>query len=105
MAELNDRITDMDRVNGGLKEQIRENDCMMARFADEIRMMDVEVDKKRREQENLDQHNRRLGTELEDLKHLHAKFEQMKVTLDEEGARRVQAESECDRLRQNLAEV
>eukprot|EP00354_Favella_ehrenbergii_P004412 CAMPEP_0170451122 /NCGR_PEP_ID=MMETSP0123-20130129/468_1 /TAXON_ID=182087 /ORGANISM="Favella ehrenbergii, Strain Fehren 1" /LENGTH=39 /DNA_ID= /DNA_START= /DNA_END= /DNA_ORIENTATION= len=38
----------------GLKDQVRENDNMMARFADDIRMMDVEVDRKRREQETLD---------------------------------------------------
>jgi len=54
LAELNDRITDMDRTNMGLKDQVRENDNMMARFADDIRMMDVEVDRKRREQETLD---------------------------------------------------
>ena len=78
---------------------------MMARFAEDIRMMDVEVDRKRREQETLDQENRRLGNELEDLRHLHSKFEQMKVTLDEESARRVQAEAECDRLRNQLMEV
>ena len=48
---------------------------MMAKFADEIRQMDVEVDRRRREQEQLDSENRSLRQELEDMKHLQAKFD------------------------------
>lgn len=47
--ELNDRVADVDRANIVLKDQVRENDIMMARFAEDIRLMDVEVDRRRRE--------------------------------------------------------
>ena len=50
----------MDRANASLKDQCRENDQMMARFADEIRQMDVEVERKRREQDAAETENRRL---------------------------------------------
>jgi len=103
IATLNDKISDMDRVNMSLKDQVSENDSMMARFADEIRQMDVEVDRRRREQEALEGDNRRLKEDLDDLRHLQAKFDQTRVTLDEEAARRVASEAEADRLRAQLA--
>lgn len=37
------------------------------------------------------------------MHHLQAKFEQTRITLDEEAARRVNAETEAERLRQQLA--
>ena len=43
---------------------------MMARFADEIRQMDVEVERKRREQEAADSENRRLSSDLDEMKYL-----------------------------------
>ena len=103
IAQLNDKVIDMDRNNGALKDQCSENDQMMARFADEIRQMDVEVDRRRREQDAQEIENRRLRDELDDMKHLNSKFEQMRVTLDEEAARRVAAEAEADRVRSQMA--
>ena len=72
---------------------------MMARFADEIRQLDVEVERKRREQEAADAENRRLSSDLEELKYLQSKYDQMKITLEEESARRNNAEAEADRVR------
>ena len=72
---------------------------MMARFADEIRQMDVEVERKRREQEAADAENRRLSSDLEELKYLQSTYDQMKITLEEESARRNNAEAEADRVR------
>ena len=57
---------------------------MMARFADEIRQMDVEVERKRREQEAADSENRRLSSDLDEMKYLQSKYDQMKITLEEE---------------------
>ena len=65
IAQLTDKVSDMDRANNGLKQQCQENDQMMARFADEIRQMDVEVDRRRREQDAQEVENRRLKDELE----------------------------------------
>ena len=76
---------------------------MMARFADEIRQMDVEVDRRRREQDAQEIENRRLKDELEQMQHLQAKYEQTRISLEEEAARRVHAETEADRLREQLA--
>lgn len=78
---------------------------MMARFADEIRQMDVEVDRRRREQEAQDIENRQLKDELEQMQHVHAKYEQTRISLEEESARRVNAETEADRLREQLSQV
>ena len=72
---------------------------MMARFADEIRQMDVEVERKRREQEAAETENRRLTSDLDELKYLQSKYDQMKITLEEESARRNNAEAEADRVR------
>ena len=78
---------------------------MMARFADEIRQMDVEVDRRRREQDAQEAENRRLKDDLNEMHHLQAKFEQTRITLDEEAARRVAAETEADRLRLQLSQT
>ena len=94
----------MDRVNNGLKQQCSENDQMMARFAEEIRLMDVEVDRRRREQDAQEVENRRLRDELEQMQHLQAKYDQLRITLEEESARRVNAEAEVERLRSQLAQ-
>ena len=100
IAQLTDKVSDMDRANNSLKQQCQENDQMMARFAEEIRQMDVEVDRRRREQDAQEVENRRLKDELEQMHHLQAKYDQLRVTLEEESARRVNAETEADRLRQ-----
>ena len=39
------------------------------------------------------------------MHHLQAKFDQIRITLDEETARRVKAEAEADRLRGSLLET
>lgn len=49
IASLNDKLSDVERANVSLTDQCRENDLMMAKFAEEIRQMDCEVDRKRRE--------------------------------------------------------
>jgi len=67
--------------------------------------MDVEVDRRRREQEAQENENRRLSDELDDLKHLKAKFDQTRVTLEEENNRRVRAEAEAERLRCSLSQL
>ena len=91
-AQLNDRISDMDRVNSTLKEQCVENDSLMAKFAEDIRCMDVEVDRRRREQEALNGENRCLRGELEEMMQLKAKFDQTRLSLEEETDRRFNAE-------------
>ena len=103
IASLNDKLMDMERANTSLTEQCKENDAMMAKFADEIRQMDVEVDRKRREQDASNFENQALKSDLEEMKHLQAKFYQMRITLDEETSRRSQAEAEAERLRNQLA--
>lgn len=40
----------------------------MGKFAEDIRNLDVEIDRKQREMDNLDKENNRLKRELEDLK-------------------------------------
>ena len=44
-------MIDLERANDSLREQCKDNDVMMAKFAEEIRQMDVEVDRKRKEQD------------------------------------------------------
>lgn len=94
----------MDRSNKNLKDQCSENDVMMTRFAEEIRQMDIEVDRRRKQQDEQEQANLRLRNDLDSMKHLQAKFDQTRITLDEEAARRVTAEAEADRLRSKLSQ-
>ena len=75
VAQLNDKIGDSERANFALKDQCAENDSLMAKFAEDIRQMDVEVDYRRREQETLKGENRCLRAELEEMHQLKAKFD------------------------------
>ena len=77
----------------------------MTRFAEEIRQLDVQIDRKQREQELLDKENQALKQQLDALKHLEAKFEQIKISLEEETQRRASADAEGDRLRMQLNHV
>ena len=47
----------------------------MSRFAEEISQLDVQIDRKQREQDLLDKDNQALKLQLDGLKHLEAKFE------------------------------
>lgn len=60
IQNLNDRNFDLEKTIVGLKDQLAENDQLMQRFAEEIRQMDIEIDRKQREQENLDRRNQSL---------------------------------------------
>ena len=95
----------MERANKNLKDQCCENDLMMPRFAEDIRQMDIEVDRRRKQQEDQEQDNQRLRNELDSMKHLQSRFDQTRITLDEESARRVASEAEADRLRSQLEQV
>jgi uncharacterized coiled-coil protein SlyX len=46
---LEERNAEQERTIQGLKSQVLENDNLMNRFAEEIRLMDVEIDRKQRE--------------------------------------------------------
>ena len=94
-----DKLTDMERLNESLRNQVADNDHQMTRFAEEIRQLDVQIDRKQREQDLLDQENQALKSQLDALKHLEAKFEQIKISLEEETQRRANADAEGDRLR------
>jgi len=48
--------------------------------------------------------NNALKNDLDAMQHLQARFDQIRVTMDEESARRVQAEAEAERLRNQLAQ-
>ena len=78
---------------------------MMANFADSIRQLDVQVDQKKREQDLLDRENQELKIQLDALKHLESKFDQIRVSLEEETQRRMNSEKEADRLRTELNSV
>lgn len=46
IQNLNDRNFDLEKTIVGLKDQLAENDQLMQRFAEEIRQMDIEIDRK-----------------------------------------------------------
>lgn len=78
---------------------------MMTKFADEIRQMDIEIDRKQREQEALDRRSQNLAKDLEAYREKDAKYAQIRMTLEDESQRRVLAEADCDRLRNALSEL
>ena len=47
----------------------------MSKFAEEISQLDVQIDRKQREQDMLDKENQGLKMQLDGLKHLEAKFD------------------------------
>ena len=79
-------VSNLTRVNAGLKEKGVENDLMLQRVAQEIRMMHVEVDRRKAEQEALDAQNRQLREELEALKILRVQYDQLNGVLSRESA-------------------
>ena len=104
---LNGQVNEMDRTNAGLKEQCAENEQMMSSVAGEINQMDHEVDRRRREQEALDNDNRSLKNQVDDLRNsllrLEKEYEQVKFVLDQESENRVKAEMDIDRLKMELS--
>lgn len=46
VATLTDRNVDLERTILGLRNQVAENDALMTKFAEELRQMDVEIDRK-----------------------------------------------------------
>mgnify|MGYP003898578727 CR=1 FL=1 len=105
LASLKDKLSDTERLNNQLKDKCIENDSLMARFAEDVRLMDVEVDNRKREQETLRGENRCLRGELEEMMQLKAKYDQTHLSLEEETARRHCAETEANTLREQLAEL
>jgi hypothetical protein len=57
VTNLNDRNVDLERTIMGLKKEQTENDQLMQRFAEEVRAMDIEIDRKQRDQDALDRRN------------------------------------------------
>ena len=78
----------------------------MSSVAGEINQMDHEVDRRRREQEALDNDNRSLKNQVDDLRNsllrLEKEYEQVKFVLDQESENRVKAEMDIDRLKMEL---
>jgi len=74
VATLTDRNVDLERTILGLRNQIAENDALMTKFAEELRQMDVEIDRKQRDQDNLDRRNQNLAKELELYKEKEARY-------------------------------
>lgn len=75
IATTIDRLRQVERENDNFKVQISENNTLMNRFGEDIRMLDIEVDRKRKEQEVSDREIKTLREQLEDMKHLEAKFD------------------------------
>ena len=48
---MSDQLAEEHRNILNYKRQIEENDLMMAKFADEIKQLDITVDQKRKEQD------------------------------------------------------
>ena len=46
ITTLEARNSDLERTIIGLKQQVHDNDNLMNKFAEEIRLMDVEIDRK-----------------------------------------------------------
>lgn len=57
VTNLNDRNVDLERTIMGFKKEQTENEQLMQRFAEEVRAMDIEIDRKQRDQDALDRRN------------------------------------------------
>lgn len=77
----------------------------MEKFADEIRQLEVLMDRKAREHEALDRENKQVVYELEEFRLKDAKYNQVRISLEQETQRRVNSDAEADRLRFQLAQL
>ena len=105
VTNLNDRNVDLERTIMGLKKEQTENDQLMQRFAEEVRAMDIEIDRKQRDQDALDRRNQNLQKEVDMYREKDAKYNQTRISLEEETQRRVSADAEADRLRMTLGDL
>jgi hypothetical protein len=71
----------------------------MEKFSEEIRQLEVLMDRKAREHEALDRENKLVIQELEEYRLKDSKYNQTRVSLEQETQRRVNSDAEGDRLR------
>ncbi len=67
--------------------------------------MDIEIDRKQRDQDALDRRNQNLQKEVDMYREKDAKYNQTRISLEEETQRRVSADAEADRLRMTLGDL
>jgi predicted RNase H-like nuclease (RuvC/YqgF family) len=56
----------------------------MEKFADEIRSLEVLIDRKQREHEALDRENKQVQADLEEYKLKDSKYSQVRISLEQE---------------------
>lgn len=78
---------------------------MMNRFAEEIKLMDVEIDRKQRDQEALDRRNQSLTKDLEVFREKEIQHAHTRAVLEDETQRRIALEQEAHRLKLALSDL
>ena len=76
--------TELNKENNALKERCEENGIDMTRFADEIRIMDAEVDRRRQDQEALFAENKSLKERIDELLNFKAELDQSRQQMEDE---------------------
>ncbi len=100
-----DKLRDSDRQNELLRVRLADCEQIIDKFSEEIRQLEVLIDRKAREQEVLDRENKALKQELDEYRQKDAKYCQVRVTLEQESQRRVASDAEADRLRFQHAQL
>lgn len=71
----------------------------MEKFAEEIRSLEVLIERKQREHEALERDIKCVSAELEEFRLKDCKYTQTRISLEQETQRRVNSDAEADRLR------
>jgi predicted RNase H-like nuclease (RuvC/YqgF family) len=79
-----DKLRDSDRQNELLRVRLADCEQIIDKFSEEIRQLEVLIDRKAREQEALDRENKVLKQELDEYRMKDAKYCQVRISLEQE---------------------
>jgi len=74
MQLISDKLRDSDRQNELLRVRLADCEQIIDKFSEEIRQLEVLIDRKAREQETLDRENKVLKQELDEYRMKDAKY-------------------------------
>ncbi len=77
-------MRDAERQAAVFNQKCAENEKVMEKFADEIRQLEVLMDRKAREHEALERDHRKVLSELEEYRLKDAKYSQVRISLEQE---------------------
>jgi chromosome segregation ATPase len=82
IQSLQDRLKDSQNQADLLRQRCEDNEKLMEKFSDEVRSLEVLIDRKQREHETLERDNHCLTQELDEFKMRESAYNQTRISLE-----------------------